>query len=118
VKLDGNLIKIEVVNVIMPIPFGEIPDDFVDLLEVKFDGETIIDSNKMDNYNKALIIWNKKSYPLSKIRDVGDGTLPLGDKFVLAFPNIKNWKKGETHEFHLRIQIANGIELKFSRKLN
>lgn len=117
-KLDGDFIKIEVINVIMPIPFGEIPEDFINILEVRFDGETIIDATKPENYEKALIIWNNKNYPLSKIREVGDGLLPLGDKFILAFPNIKNWKKGETHELHLRIQIANGIELKLERKLN
>jgi hypothetical protein len=54
------------------------PKIFIKILEVRFDGEYIIDATMPENYNKASIIWNNKTYPLSKIREVGDGLLPLG----------------------------------------
>ena len=118
VKLVGGDIQVEMVNVLTPIPFSMIPGEFVDLVEIKVDDKVVVDSSKPEVAEKAKIIWNGKDYALKNIKEVADGTLPVGDKMTIVIPNIFGFKVGETHTMELTVKIDSPINIKFERTIS
>jgi hypothetical protein len=114
-KIVGETVVLNVVNVITPIPFSQIPGEILDILEIKLDDEVVISSTKRDLAKKMTIKWNNQTYSIERIKDVGDGTLPVGDKFEISMPNAKKWKKGEKHSLELTIKIDSPISIKIER---
>ena len=117
VKLEGAVLKVKVVNILMPLPLSEIPGNFLDILSVKLDGEVVLNRTMPDLYNKASIIHNNTTYALKDIKTINGGVMPVGDEFTIVFPNFRNFKVGETHKIEFNIDIASGVSIEFERTI-
>lgn len=117
-KLVGDNIVLNVVNVITPIPFSQIPGEILDILEVKLDDEVMISNTKRELAKEMSIKWKEQTYKIEKIKEVGDGTLPVGDTFQIIMPNKKNWKKGDKHSMELTIKIDSPVSIKIERSVS
>jgi hypothetical protein len=116
VKLDGDNIKIGIINVISAIPISELPGNLIDELTVLLDGEEILSANVKEHADKVRIIWEGTEYTLETIKTAEGGVLPVGGKMEVVFPNIKNFAVGETHTFEISIAIVS-MKIKFEREL-
>jgi hypothetical protein len=117
VKLEKNVLKVKVVNILMPLPLSEIPGNFLDILEVKLDGEIVLNRTKPELFSKASIIHNDQTYPLKDIKNINGGVMPVGDIFYIVFPNFRNFKVGDTHKIEFNINIASGVSIEFERTI-
>ncbi len=122
VKIVGNEIQVTIVNVLATIPFDRMPENFIKSIVVKVDNDVVASVDKPDLVSKTKIIVRGKAYPLDKIKGIEIGELPPGESMVVAIPNVKNYKKGETHAFEVTMQYRpkknDLLIVAFERKIN
>jgi hypothetical protein len=122
VKLVGSEIQVTIVNVLATIPFEKMPADFLKSIVLKVDNELVVSADKPDLISKTKLTVRSKSYPLDKIKGVEIGDLPPGESMIIVMPNIKNFKKGETHSFEATLQYRpkknDLLVIAFDRKIN
>ena len=118
VKLDGQDLKIQMVNVIQPIPIEEVPEDLLKFIEVKIDNEVVIDAQKKDAAEQMKIQWQDKVFTLKNVKEAQGLTLPVGGTLTIILPNTKGLKVGEMHKFSVLIKADNPINVEFDRKVS
>ena len=122
VKLVGNEIQVTIVNVLANIPFNKMPDNFTKSIVVKVDNEVVASADKPELIGKAKLIVKGKAYPFDKINGIEIGELPAGESMAVALPNVKGFKKGETHAFEVtmayRPKKNDPLIVAFERKIN
>ena len=101
VKLAGSEIQVTIVNVLATIPFDRMPENFMKSIVVKVDNEVVASADKPELISKAKLIVKGTAYAFDKIKGVEIGELPPGETMIVAIPNMKNYKKGETHAFEV-----------------
>jgi hypothetical protein len=116
VKVDGELLKIKMVNVISPISIDEVPDDVLNYLEVKVDDEVVLDATKTDMAAGMKLIWNDQEFTLENIKDAQGQTLPVGGELIVCLPN-PGLEVGSTHKFAVTIKTDNPINVEFEREV-
>ncbi|MBN2154074.1 MAG: hypothetical protein JW839_21640 [Candidatus Lokiarchaeota archaeon] len=104
VKLVGDEIQVTIVNVLATIPFDRMPENFIKSIVVKVDDEVVASADKPDLISKTKLVVKGKAYQFDKINGVEIGELPPGEAMVVAIPNVKGFKKGETHAFEVTMQ--------------
>ena len=77
VKIDGELLKIKMVNVISPISIDEVPDDVLNYLEVKVDDEVVLDASKTDMAAGMKLLWQDQEFTLDNIKEAQGQTFLL-----------------------------------------
>src|SRR6056297_252637 len=112
IKLDGDDVVINVTNVISPISIDEIPEDVLNYLEVKVDGDVVLSGAKPDLADGLKLIWEDKTFTLDNIQDAVGETLPVGGKMKIVFPNAIGLASGEEHEVEVTIKTDNPINIK------
>lgn len=117
VKLVGSNIEITMVNVISPISIDEVPDDLLNFIEVKIDGDVVLGADKKDLGKDLQIKAENKVYTLTNVKEAQGMTLPVGGTLVVVLPNSKNLAKDSTHNFEVTIKTNNPINVAFERKL-
>ncbi len=119
VKLVGDNIVVEMVNVISPITVEGIPppEEVSQYLEVKADGEVILDESMPELVKGLKIGWGDKQFEFINLQSAEGETIPVGDKLIVTFPNIKGYAVGETHEYEVNIKSDHPISIKFEREL-
>lgn len=110
-KLEGDMIVIEVINVISPISIDEIPEDVLNYLEVKVDG------NVLPDLSGLRLSAQGKEFSLSNIKEAVGLTLPVGEKLIIKMPNTPGVKKGETHTVDVTIKANNPISITAEREV-
>jgi hypothetical protein len=122
VKIVGDEIHVAIVNILATIPFNKVPADFLKTAVIKVDGAVVASGDKPDLIAKIKLIVKGKTYPITKIKDIEGGELPPGETMTLVVPNIKNFKKGETHTFEATIMYRpkknDPLIVAFERKIN
>ena len=108
-SLDGDMIKIEMVNVISPISVDEVPDDVLNYLAVKVNDTEVADLSGL------VLIWGDKEFTLSNIKELVGVTLPVGDKLTIKIPNSVGLKSGDKPTVEVTIKTDNPMNIKVDR---
>ncbi len=116
VSIDGDDIVVAMTNVISPISIDEIPEDVLNYLEVKVDGDIVISGDQPEAGKSLRIKWEDKTFTLDNIDEAIGETLPVGGKMTIMFKN-PGLKSGDTHEFEVTIKADNPINIKFKRAI-
>ncbi len=122
VKLEGNEIHVTIVNVLATIPFDRMPENFMKSIVVKVDNEVVASADKPELISKAKLIVKGMAYAFDKIKGTEIGELPPGETMIVAIPNVKGFKRGETHAFEVtmayRPKKNDLLVIAFERKIN
>jgi hypothetical protein len=113
VKLEGDTVHVEMVNVISPLSIDEIPDNYLSYLSVKIDDKEMPEDKK----SGIKIGFEDKIFTTSNIKDAVGVTLAVGGKLNVFFPNFAGVNKGETHNFEVLIKSNNPINIQFEREV-
>ena len=116
VKINGELLKIKMVNVISPISIDEVPDDVLNYLEVKVDDEVVLDASKTDMAAGMKLLWQDQEFTLDNIKEAQGQTLPVGGELTVVLPN-PGLEIGSTHKFAVTIKTDNPINVEFEREV-
>ena len=112
VSIEGDMIKVAMVNVISPISIDEIPDNVLDYISLK------IDDKEVKDLSGLKILWEDKEFTMENISDAIGITLPVGGKMTLFFPNKEiGAVSGEERTIEGVIKEDNPINIKFKRTI-
>jgi hypothetical protein len=115
VKATEKGLEINVLNVISPLSIDEVPDDYLnylDMLEVKIDGTPISNDIKA----QIEIIYNGKSYNKTNLKEAVGQTIPVGGTLTIFLPII-SIKAGEEHTFDINVKLDNPININITRTI-
>lgn len=118
VKLRGDMIDVNFVNVISPISIDQVPDDVLNYIVVKIDDEVVLDASRAAEAEKMSITWQEKVFTMKNFKEAQGQTLPVGGSLIISFPNNKNLVKGTTHKFSVMIKTDNPINIEFERPVS
>ena len=118
VVAEGDVIKVNAVNVISPIAIDEVPDDFMNFIELKVDDKVVLDGTHRDGADKLSLGYGGKSYNTKNLKEAQGQTIPVGGQILIVFPNTPKLEKGSMHKFTVTIKTNNPINIEFERKVN
>lgn len=114
VKIENDEIVVEMTNVISPISIDEVPENVLEYIELKVDGNVIVDGSKPEMGKTLKITWEDKVFTIDNFKSAVGMTLPVGGKLKIAFKN-PGLASGSTHKFEVTIKTNNPINIEFER---
>ncbi|MHA1679603.1 MAG: hypothetical protein ACTSUE_01255 [Promethearchaeota archaeon] len=95
--VDGRL-EIKFINIVSPIQILEIPENLIDMINVKIDGEDL----SKDVLEKTEIIFEENVYTITNAGDAIGKTLSVGQSLTIRL-FTSNISPGEQHEFAISV---------------
>lgn len=118
VQLEGDMLKFTLVNVISPITIDEIPEDFLNFIEIKIDDKVVLNgTDQKANGDKMHLKFVDKEFTVQTFKQALGLIIPVGGTGVVKFPNVLNLEKGSTHKFAVTIKLNNPVNIEFERKV-
>jgi len=111
-SVENGGVEISMVNVISPISIDEVPDNVLDYIEVKIDGNEV----SKDKIAKAKILFEDEEYNLANAKNALGKTIPVGGTLKIIVPDL-GLNAGEEHEFEITIKTNNPINIKVARTI-
>jgi len=110
--LDDGGVEIKMINVISPITIDEVPDNLLDYIEAKLDGNEV----SKDLIAKTELEFENDKYQLSNAKEALGKTIPVGGNLIIRIPGV-GVKAGEEHEVEVIIKTDNPIDIKVKRTI-
>jgi hypothetical protein len=118
VKLDDNMLKVELTNIVSPVPIGELPGSLRDILTIILDDEVVFSPTKQELMDDVRILVDGEEFTIDNIKESGGGVIMLGAKLTFMVPNKFGFAIGETHKMKITADIDPRIELEFKREIS
>lgn len=109
VKAVPGGVEVNAVNVVSPIPIGQLPGNPADMIDVKINGKDLTKEEK----NKVTITVDGVKYEFPKFAEAGD--IPVGAKMIFFFPTTE-LKAGQEVTVNLSVPIVS-VQIEFTRTI-
>lgn len=115
VSLDGDNIKIKVINAINEIFNKDVPDDITQHFEMKINGEVVVDPDTKDVWDNMKLVWKDTAYTLANYKELQGTTFGVGDSAEIIIPNKMGLKSGDKVDIEVFIKQDRPVKFKIQR---